>query len=147
MGPSAGAVRALAQDPASGTLYAGTYAGGVFRSTDAGASWTSVAPEIRGQTINALAVDPSAPRTVFAGTFSSGVWRSADGGASWKRVLFGGKDLPDRHATINAVAIDPVNPRVVYAATDAGFNAGVWRSADGGGTWSLATAGLPTISA
>jgi photosystem II stability/assembly factor-like uncharacterized protein len=91
----------------------------------------------------ALAIHPSAPRTIFAGTYDDGVWRSTDGGGSWKRVLFGGKDLPDRHATINALAIDPLNAMVVYAATDTGFNAGVWRSADGGNTWAQHTAGLP----
>ena len=143
-GPSGGAVRALAQDPATGALYAGTYAGGILKSGDAGASWTAIAPEIRGQTVNALALDRSAPRTVFAGTYSSGVWRSADGGATWKRVLFGGKDLPDRHAPVNALAIDPANAKVVYAATDTGFNAGVWRSADGGATWTQSTTGLPS---
>ena len=142
-GPSGGAVRALVQDPATGALYAGTYAGGILKSGDAGASWTAVAPELRGQTVNALALDRSAPRTVFAGTYSSGVWRSSDGGATWKRVLFGGKDLPDRHAPVNALAIDPTNAKVVYAATDTGFNAGVWRSADGGATWTQSTTGLP----
>ena len=142
-GPSGGAVRALVQDPATGALFAGTYAGGILKSGDAGASWTVVAPELRGQTVNALALDRSAPRTVFAGTYSSGVWRSADGGATWKRVLFGGKDLPDRHAPVNALAVDPVNAKVVYAATDTGFNAGVWRSADGGATWTQSTTGLP----
>ena len=146
-GPSGGAVRALAQDPATGALYAGTYAGGILKSGDAGASWTAIAPEIRGQTVNALALDRSAPRTVFAGTYSSGVWRSVDGGATWKRVLFGGKDLPDRHAPVNALAIDPANAKVVYAATDTGFNAGVWRSADGGAAWTQSTTGLPAISA
>ena len=93
-GPSGGTVRSLAHDAASGTVYAGTYAGGVLKSGDGGASWAAVAPEIRGQTVNALALDPAAPRTVFAGTYSNGVWRSTDAGATWKRVLFGGKDMP-----------------------------------------------------
>lgn len=47
-GPSGGAVRALVQHAAGGALYAGTYAGGVFNSSDAGASWAAVAPAIRG---------------------------------------------------------------------------------------------------
>ena len=141
-GPSAGAVRSLAQD-AGGAIFAGTYAGGVFKSTDNGASWTPIAPEIRDQTINALAIDRNAPQTVFAGTYSRGVWRSSDGGASWKRVLFGGKDMPTQHAAINGLAIDPANAKIVYAATDTGPNAGVWRSADGGTTWAQSTAGLP----
>src|SRR6185295_16397140 len=97
-GPPGGSVRSLALDSASGTLYAGTYGGGVFRSTDRGATWTSVAPEIRGQTVHAVALDPSRPQTVFAGTHSDGVWRTTDGGATWKRVLHGGRKVGDQQA-------------------------------------------------
>ncbi len=143
VGPSAGAIRSLAWDAAGGVLYAGTYGGGLFKSTDRSASWTAIAPAIRDQSISALALHPSAPRTLFAGTYSDGVWRSNDGGATWKRVLFGGTDIKDQHATFTAIAIDPANPRIVHAATDTGPNDGVWRSADGGDTWVRNRAGLP----
>ncbi len=143
-GPPGGNVRSLAivsSEPE--TLYAGTYGGGVFKSTDGGASWVAAAPAIRNQTIPALAVDPSQPKTVYAGTYGDGLWKSADGGATWKRVLYAGPDSGGQQAPINAIAVDPANSKIVYAATDTGPNDGVHRSADGGTTWTRSTAGLP----
>jgi photosystem II stability/assembly factor-like uncharacterized protein len=143
-GPSGGNVRSLALDPsAPDTLYAGTYGGGVFQTTDGGVTWSSVAPEIRNQTVHTVALEPSRPQTVFAGTHAEGVWRSLDGGATWKRVLHGGREFADHQAPIAAIAVDPSNSRIVYAATDTGPNDGVHRSADGGATWVRSTAGLP----
>ena len=126
-GPSGGAVRALAHDPTSGALYAGTYAGGVFKSNDSGASWISIAPEIRGQTVNALAVDPSAPRTNFAGTYSSGVWRSVDGGARRTESRNGMGAV-----NVQALLVDAGATGTIYAAA---WSKVIFRSTDGGRTW------------
>jgi ligand-binding sensor domain-containing protein len=57
------------------TLYAGTFDGGVFRSTDAGASWSSVNHGLPYPTVTALAIDPAGASTVFAGNGAS-VWQS-----------------------------------------------------------------------
>ena len=62
VGPSTGTVKSLAHDAAGGVLYAGVYAGGIFKSADAGASWVVAAPAIRGESVNALALHPAAPR-------------------------------------------------------------------------------------
>ena len=138
------ACAALAIDPsAPQTLYAGTYGGGVFKSTDGGATWISLSPEIRRQTVNAVAIDSSRPQTILVGTYNDGVWKSSDGGSTWKRVLHGGSDVGNQQAPISAIMFDPTNPRIVYAATDTGPNDGVTSSADGGATWIRNTGGLP----
>jgi hypothetical protein len=71
-----------------GTVYAGTYEGGVFKSTNAGASWTGTGRLTRvweGQPfIPALAIDPTDPDTVYAGTFGAGIFKSSDGGRTWQ---------------------------------------------------------------
>ncbi|MGH7265664.1 MAG: WD40/YVTN/BNR-like repeat-containing protein, partial [Candidatus Rokuibacteriota bacterium] len=66
-------VRALAIDPATpATLYAGTPGGGVFKSLDAGATWSPFNPGLFVLFIQALAIDPVTPTTVYAGTLGGG---------------------------------------------------------------------------
>jgi len=70
-GPEGGRVYALAVDPsAPATLYAGTYGGGVFVSTNRGGSWSAYNTGLIGSRINALAI---APATLYAGTSGGGV--------------------------------------------------------------------------
>ncbi len=85
LGPWAGGVHALAGDPSDpAILYAGTQAGGVFKTTDGGASWSLVGPTLPRSSVEAIAVDPSDPKRVYAGTYDKGVYRSTDSGATWK---------------------------------------------------------------
>lgn len=122
-GLSAGPVTALATgNSANQVLYAGTAAGAVHRSDDAGATFVSVAPLPGGPQVLTLAVDPRNPDVVYAGT-SAGVFRSADGGASWI-ASSGGIGAQ----AVHALTIDPTAPLTVYAATDTG----VWKSVSGG---------------
>ena len=140
LGPTGGNTYALVADPsAAGTLYAAVYGGGVFKTTDGGASWTPSSPALRGWSVHALAIDPAKPRTLFAGTWDQGVWKTSDGGTTWKRVLY----QPPQQAAILAIEIDPKNTQNVVAATDTGMNDGVFRSSDGGGSWTRSTEGLP----
>jgi photosystem II stability/assembly factor-like uncharacterized protein len=134
-----------------GYSYAGT---GVFRSTDAGASW-----EHKGLTdthhIGKVLIDPRDANTVFVaaiGHFWStneerGVFRTRDGGDTWEKVLYRGNQT----GAIDIV-MDPRNSNVLYAGlwqtvsgepTVAGENSGVYRSKDGGDTWSRLQNGLP----
>jgi photosystem II stability/assembly factor-like uncharacterized protein len=81
-----GTVNALATVPNNGQLvYAGTN-NGVFRSTDAGATWaaTSLTQQTR-----ALVVDPANTGTMYAGTYGAGVYASTDGGATWSAMNAG----------------------------------------------------------
>ena len=100
---------------------AGTAGAGVFRSTDQGATWVQVLPDLD---VQALATDPGGGQVVLAGTGDGGLWRSTDEGGTWAVVL------PE--VGVQALAIAPLNPDWAYAATQ---SHGVYRSTDGGVTW------------
>ncbi|HKR04647.1 MAG TPA: T9SS type A sorting domain-containing protein [Bacteroidia bacterium] len=140
----------------SGSL---TYdANGVYKSTDAGLTWTNVGLQLTRMT-GRMAVHPTNADIVFAATMGDmygntpdrGLYRSADGGTSWTKVLF----LNDSTGCADVV-INPVNPNYVFATTWErtrrpndkryyGESSGVWRSTDGGITWSQLTNGLPAV--
>jgi len=135
MGPEGGNVSALAIPPGNpNVLYAGTYGSGVFKTMDGGANWNVTG--LIDVAVNTLAIDPGAPDTVYAGTgiyswTRAGVYKSTDGGDTW--VETGLKDL-----VVNVIAIDPTSPNVVYAGT----SNGIWKSGDGGVSWTLMDDGL-----
>ena len=134
-----------------------TWGGGVFKSTDAGATWTDLGLTDTRQ-IGALIVDPHDPNVVlvaaighaFGPNTERGVFRTADGGKTWSRVLY-----KDELTGAIDLAADPRNAQIVYAAlwqvrrqpwnfASGGPGSGLYRSADGGLTWSQLTGhGLP----
>ncbi|MDL1948828.1 hypothetical protein FBQ97_03325 [Acidobacteria bacterium ACD] len=121
-------VTALAMDAADpSTLYAGTYGYGVFRSTDAGGSWS--ATQYGYVVVTALSVGGSA---VYAAT-SNGVYRSTDSGSHW---ALSNEGLTDTDAF--GVAVDPLDGSRVFLST----RSAVFASADGGATWAPRTDGL-----
>jgi photosystem II stability/assembly factor-like uncharacterized protein len=131
---------------------------GIYRSRDAGRTWTHLGLS-DGQQIPELAVDPHDPARLFAAVLGHpygpnaerGIYRSLDAGTTWQRVLY-----RDENTGGSAVAIDPSNPQVVYAGLWQarlgpwedknefnGAGGGLFKSTDGGGTWTQLTAGLP----
>jgi photosystem II stability/assembly factor-like uncharacterized protein len=132
---------------------------GIYKSTDAGKTWTHL-PGLRdGQQIPALAIDPRDPNIVFAAVLGHpygpsqerGVYRSTDGGQSWQRVI-----AKDENTGGSDVEIDPSNPDVVYASMWEvregpwednnefnGSGGGLFKSTDAGSTWHQLTNGLP----
>lgn len=132
---------------------------GMYKSTDAGKTWTHL-PGLRdGEQIPALAVDPHDPNKVFAAVLGHpygpsgerGLYLSTDGGQNWKRVI-----SKDENTGASDVEIDPTNPEVVYASMwevregpwedNNEFNGpggGLFKSIDGGSTWHQLTKGLP----
>jgi len=81
IGPEGGNVSALAIDPATpATLYAGTWGGGVFKSTNGGESWSAVNTGLTNTDVRALAIDPDTPATLYAGTWGGGVFSIQQGG-------------------------------------------------------------------
>ena len=134
-----------------------TYGNGVYKSVDGGKSWAHVGLSDTRQ-IGALIVDPTNPDIVlvaaighaFGPNSERGVFRTSDGGKTWKKVLF-----KDDHTGAIDVTFDPTNPSIVYAAlwevrrqpwnfSSGGPGSGLYRSTDGGVTWSrLSGHGLP----
>ncbi len=110
LGPGAGQV-VLALARGAATLYAGTDGGGVFKSTDAGATWTAMNTGLTRLTVFALAVDPASSATVYAGT-PAGVFRSLDGGLTWSAFSDGLTDLSAQALAFGGSAL--------YAGTRAG---------------------------
>lgn len=139
VGPPGGAAYGLAVDPKDArVLYAGAFAGGVWKSSDGGASWARLAGLPAEETVNAVAVSPTAPGTVLAAGHTA-LWRSADAGATWKKVLDQGISQP----AMTGFAFDPAAPATVYASADNdGFPTGVFKSTDSGATWKPANQGI-----
>ena len=124
-----GRVVALAGDRTSpSTLYAAmepaTGGAGVFKSTDAGETWTDVGPY---EPLTSIAVSAASPSTIYVGTWR-GVFRSTIGGGDW--ALMGEEFML---GSVHGVAVDPTDASIVYAATDSGL----FRSATGGAEWTL----------
>ena len=138
-GPPGGAAYGVAVDPKDAkVLYAGTFGGGVWKSTDGGAAWSRLAGFPAQETVNAVAVHPTDSRTVLAAGFTA-LWRSTDGGSTWRKVLDQGVQQP----ATTGFAFDPTAPATVYASADNdGFPTGVFKSTDSGATWKPANQGI-----
>lgn len=129
---------------------------GVYRSTDAGRTWTHVGLE-KTRTISRILVHPrnadiawvGAQGTRWVASEDRGVYKTTDGGKTWRKTLTLGPN-----AGVSEMSLDIVNPRIVYAATwehqrlpwqvkSGGPGSGFWKSVDGGETWTRLTEGLP----
>jgi photosystem II stability/assembly factor-like uncharacterized protein len=128
-------VIALAGHPAApGILYAATETG-LFKTTNAGASWLPSHDGIRGIPVNSVAMDLSAPGLGYSGT-DYGVFSTSDGARSWRPRPTG---FPT-NGWVAGLALRASEPLTVYASL--AQCCGVYRSLDGGVTWSL-LAGSP----
>jgi photosystem II stability/assembly factor-like uncharacterized protein len=161
---SMGAVEDAASDP--NIVYAGTGSDGlrsnvsigkgVYKSADAGKTWTHVGLATVGN-IGGVRIHPTNPERVFVAAIGNpfapnadrGVYRTTDGGKNWKQVLF----VSDSTGAVD-VEFQPGNPNVVFASMwrverkpwtiiSGAREGGVYRSTDGGDTWTKLTNGLP----
>ena len=123
-----------------GTLYVAA-AGTLFKTTDAASHWT----EFGASPITILAVDPQNASTLY-GANNNALFKSPDAGLTWNPS---GTGLPCPCTNLSSFVIDPGNPSTLYAAfsgSSVDVNGGVFKSTDGGATWSNASvrpAGFP----
>lgn len=111
-------IRSFLQSPSDHEiLFAGTLTG-VFRSTDAGASWTQISEKgsLEIHEVESLAVDPNDSDTVYAGTWHL-PWKTTDGGKTWKNIKQGIIDDSD----VFSIILDPETPKTVYLSACSGI--------------------------
>lgn len=159
MSPAAGRASALAVHPTDvNTVYVGYSFGGLWRTKDAGKSWSALMDDQPALAIGAVAIDPASPETIYVGTGESafyigytgqGIFRSPDGGQTWQKL--GGSEFDG--LSVGRLLLDDGD---IYAAavfgklgrgevcTDSEVDAsgqGLYRSSDGGASWTLLRAG------
>jgi len=128
VGPYRGFVQTLAIAPSDPEIAYASVGGRVFKTTNAGATWTPAQAgfeEFRAAVLS-LAVDPRDPSTAYAGNDGDGLFKTTDGGKHWAPLDAGASAQRPR-----ALAIDPSAPDTVYAATEQGL----FKSIDGGAEW------------
>ncbi|MEM9595732.1 MAG: glycosyl hydrolase, partial [Acidobacteriota bacterium] len=135
-----------------------SFGNGVYRTNDGGDSWSHLGLEATRH-ITRVLVHPTDPDTVWVGALGSvygpgeerGVFRSTDGGETWTKTLY----VDDRHGVAD-MDIDPENPNVLFAAlwrfdrkpwthSSGSEEGGLFRSVDGGVTWTKLENGLPSF--
>ena len=142
MGGRISDIRGITGDPA--LVYVAAGSGGLFRTNDAGMTWTPLFERQSTISIGAIAVDPKNPKILWVGTgeskvrnsvsFGDGLYKSEDGGATWKRMGL------ENTETISRIVINPQDPnKVLVAAVGHPFgpneDRGVFATDDGGKTW------------
>lgn len=118
------------------TMYAAVPNQGVYKTTDAGSTWTPVNLGLGGGLyVRSLVMDPTNPLHLYAGTINGAIFKSTSGGGAWVAVRSG---VPESAGDIYSLAIDPQAPDTVYAGTVQG----VYKTTDGGFAWDAANTGF-----
>ena len=129
---------------------------GVYKSTNGGKTYVNMGLK-SSRFINRIVIDPRDNETVFVASTGSlwgpggerGIYKTTDGGKTWKRTLF-----VDDDTGANDLVMDPSNNRILYASmyqrrrtaccmNGGGPGSGIWKSTDGGDTWTRLKGGIP----
>lgn len=125
-GPEGGEIKAMVMDLKNpSTLYVGTL-GGVFKTTNGGASWSPSNTGLNSAEVSTLSIAPSNPATLYTVT-AGGLFKSVTGGFNWSSVN------PSVTAALGwTLTVDPSDPNALYART---IKDGMFKSTDGGINW------------
>lgn len=131
-------VTVMQVDPhAPNTVYAATLSG-LYKSTDAAASWTRIAQELPDQMISAMVLDRAKAGTLYIAS-REGIHKSEDGGKIWTAINKGFTSL-----NIRSLAQSALDPMLFYAGTN---GSGLYKSENGGDTWTPMPSVKPTAQA
>lgn len=144
-GAGAGRLNCITFHPTNpNIIYVGAACGGLWKTTDGGATWSTNTDLLPSLSISDIAINPSNPQEMYVATgdkygiyfmwqtwghYSAGVLKSTDGGATWNST--GLTYAMSNGALIHRLIINPTNPGILLAAT----KTGVFRTSDGGTTW------------
>jgi len=144
-GLASGRVSDLAVSPAdASTWYVAVASGGVWKTVNAGTTWTPIFDDQGSYSIGCVTVDPRNPLVVWVGTgennsqrsvsYGDGVYKSVDGGVNWQRMGL------EQSEHIAKIVIDPRDSNMVYVAAQGplwgpGGERGLYKTLDGGATW------------
>jgi photosystem II stability/assembly factor-like uncharacterized protein len=150
-GELSGRVRGIAVHPTDPmSVYISVAAGGIWKTTNAGASWTALGDTLASLTFGAIAIDPNNSNTVYAGAGEAmylfnttlydgrGLFKSTDAGNTWTQISNGFGTVTH----FSDIEVSPHNSNIVFATLASGYwhlgnpsNEGVWKSTDAGVTW------------
>ncbi|MDL5047342.1 hypothetical protein QQ054_15090 [Oscillatoria amoena NRMC-F 0135] len=135
-----------------------SFGDGVYKSLDGGKTWKNIGLE-KTRHISDVIIHPTNPDVVYVAAQGPvhgaspdrGIYKSTDGGATWKKVLF-----VDDNTGASSLSLDRTNPRILYAATwqhrrypwkveSGGAGSSIWKSTDGGDSWTKINEGLPKL--
>ncbi len=141
-----GRTRAIVFDPSNpDTMYAAGVAGGIWKSTDTGLTWTATDDLMLNLAVCTLAIDPNNSNVLYAGTGEGflggqpgvsglGIFKSTDAGTTWNQLAGTVSGVPaGSFSFVNKIVISPTDSNRLHAAT----RYGVFRSLDAGVSWSV----------
>ena len=132
-----GRVNAMAVDPTNpAVIYIGAPAGGIWKSTDTGATWTPLTDQLPQIGVSGIAIDPTDSNIIYIATgdddagdsTSVGVMKSTDGGVTWNTTGLNESNSP---LTMNEIYFDPADNKILWLAT----SEGVYKTIDSGLNW------------
>lgn len=139
-----GRVNVIVADPSNAnTLYMGTPAGGIWKSTNHGTSWAPLSDNLPQIGVSGIAVDFSNQNTIYIATgdkdagdtYSIGVLKSTDGGVTWNTT---GLSFAGTGSRAGDLIMHPTDNQILWCAT----SAGLYKTTNGGANWSVVQAGM-----
>lgn len=140
--PLSGRINAIAYHPTNASIIYVATMGGVWKTADAGVTWTALTDKMPYLQASSIAIDPKNANNIYVGTgdfqglgpYTNGVMKSTDGGATW--ATYGLTMFP--YSAISKIRVDPTNSSIITITTGRGANTGngaIFQSTNAGLTW------------